>query len=673
MPLTKLNEEQLQAAKADFGHNLIIASAGTGKTSTIVARIAFLLQNDIEPEKIMLLTFTNKASKEMISRLNRYFDKKITSKILAGTFHSTAYTILKEYNNNIALKQASELKVLLKSVYEKRNFYHLSDLKPYQPSYLYDIYSLFQNKTNNEEFFEWFCKNYEEQSVYAEIYEDIFKEYEEEKKRFNYVDFNDLLINLKYLLKKEKFEFDEILVDEYQDTNTLQGSLIDSFNSKSLFCVGDYDQSIYAFNGADINIIGGFKDRYKDAKIFTLNKNYRSSKSILALANKVITNNERLYPKELIVTKEKDEKAPMLMIFNELFEQYQNIAKIILTSGVNLEDIAVIFRNNSSADGVEMALREQGIACNRKGSISFFDSLEVKAFNSFLSLIVNPKDIMSFIHLIEYSKGVGGVLAKDIFYGLLKLGNSNLTEGFLNPDKNVNLKKENIKNYQLGLFDDIDELFNEKRFKLKTEFNNHPILKLSKINEECAKNLEQIYIFIKSCQNFYDSSKIISFILENDFFKKICDLLAIKRATNKAGHVDENKKIENLEKIQTKINMLKEFSKNYSDIYKYYNFLTLGSNEISTSKGVNLLSIHASKGLEFDIVFIVDLAQNRFPNQKLISMGGSLEEERRLFYVAVTRAKEVLYLSYAKYDKNKKINYKPSCFLIEANMCEDKY
>lgn len=673
MPLTKLNEEQLQAAKADFGHNLIIASAGTGKTSTIVARIAFLLQNDIEPEKIMLLTFTNKASKEMISRLNRYFDKKITSKILAGTFHSTAYTILKEYNNNIALKQASELKVLLKSVYEKRNFYHLSDLKPYQPSYLYDIYSLFQNKTNNEEFFEWFCKNYEEQSVYAEIYGDIFKEYEEEKKRFNYVDFNDLLINLKYLLKKEKFEFDEILVDEYQDTNTLQGSLIDSFNSKSLFCVGDYDQSIYAFNGADINIIGGFKDRYKDAKVFTLNKNYRSSKSILALANKVITNNERLYPKELIVTKEKDEKAPMLMIFNELFEQYQNIAKIILTSGVNLEDIAVIFRNNSSADGVEMALREQGIACNRKGSISFFDSLEVKAFNSFLSLIVNPKDIMSFIHLIEYSKGVGGVLAKDIFDGLLKLGNSNLTEGFLNPDKNVNLKKENIKNYQLGLFDDIDELFNEKRFKLKTEFNNHPILKLSKINEECAKNLEQIYIFIKSCQNFYDSSKIISFILENDFFKKICDLLAIKRATNKAGHVDENKKIENLEKIQTKINMLKEFSKNYSDIYKYYNFLTLGSNEISTSKGVNLLSIHASKGLEFDIVFIVDLAQNRFPNQKLISMGGSLEEERRLFYVAVTRAKEVLYLSYAKYDKNKKINYKPSCFLIEANMCEDKY
>ena len=482
------------------------------------------------------------------------------------------------------------------------------------------------------------------------------------------------MINLKELLKTKKYNFDEILVDEYQDINTLQGSLIDAFDSKSLFCVGDYDQSIYAFNGADINIIGGFKDRFKDAKIFTLNKNYRSSKNILALANKVITNNERLYPKELIVTKEqKEEKVPKLMIFNELFEQYQGVAKIILTCGINLEDIAIIFRNNSSADGIEMALREVGISCNRKGSISFFDSLEIKAFNSFLSLILNPKDIMSFIHLLEYSKGIGSVLAKDIFDSLLKLGNGSLINGFLNPNKDINLKKENVKNYQLGLFDDIDELFSEKRFNLKSEFNEHPILKLSKINEECAKNLEQIYIFIKSCQNFYESKTIINFILENDFFKQICDFLATKRSTNKAGHLDQNKKNESIEKIQTKINMLKEFSKNYSDIYKYYNFLTLGSGEISSGKGVNLLSVHASKGLEFELVFIVDLAQNRFPNQKLISMGGSLEEERRLFYVGVTRAKEMLYLSYAKYDKNKKIHYKPSCFLIEANMCKEEY
>lgn len=670
MPLSRLNEEQYQAATADFGHNLIIASAGTGKTSTIVARISYLLSKDVDPQKIMLLTFTNKASKEMISRLNVFFDKNITNKILAGTFHSTAYTLLKNANKDIILKQASELKTLLRSVYEKRTFRHLSDIKPYQASYLYDIYSLFQNKAHDQDFFTWFCKNYEEQNIYAEIYEDIFKEYENEKKRFSYVDFNDLLLNLKELLKENKYEFDEILVDEYQDTNTLQSSLIESFKSKSLFCVGDYDQSIYAFNGADINIIGSFKERFEDAKIFSLNKNYRSSRSILALANKVILNNERLYPKELVVTRKDDFKAPTLLTFEELFDQYKNIAKMIFTSGVNLEEIAVIFRNNSSADGIEVALREQGIASSRKGSGSFFESLEVKAFNSILALVINPKDIMAFIHLIQYTKGVGGVLAKEIFDALLKLGHGSLIKGFLDPDKSVSLKNHQKRNYQLGLFGDLDELLDEKRFNLLSEFNTHPVLKISKINDLCAKNLEKIYFFLKEAIEMKHSLALVKLICQNSFYREICEELAIKRATNKAGQVDLTRKTENLEKIEGKLNVLRELAKNYSDIYKYYNFLTLGASEMGSEKGVSLLSVHASKGLEFDLVFVIDLAQGRFPNQKLMGMGGSLEEERRLFYVAVTRAKNILYLSYAKYDKNKKTSFAPSCFLIEAGLCK---
>ncbi|EAJ3731174.1 ATP-dependent helicase [Campylobacter coli] len=670
MPLSRLNEEQYLAATANFGHNLIIASAGTGKTSTIVARISYLLSQGVSPQKIMLLTFTNKASKEMISRLGKYFDKNITGKILAGTFHSTAYTLLKSANKDVVLKQASELKTLLKSVYEKRTFRHLSDIKPYQSSYLYDIYSLFQNKAYDQDFYHWFCVNYEDQSIYAEIYEDILKEYSEEKKRFNYVDFNDLLLNLKTLLNEKKYEFDEILVDEYQDTNALQSSLIEAFESKSLFCVGDYDQSIYAFNGADINIIGGFKQRFKDAQIFSLNKNYRSSRSILALANKVILNNERLYPKELIVTRKDEFKAPSLLTFEELFDQYQNIAKMILTSGVSLEEIAVIFRNNSSADGVEVALREQGIASVRKGSGSFFESLEVKAFSSMLALVVNPKDIMAFIHLVQYTKGVGGVLAKEIFDALLKLGHGNLIKGFLDPDKNVNLQNHQKRNYQLGLFADLEELASETRFKFESEFDAHPILRLSKINDLCARNLEKIYLFLKKAMEIKHSLTLVNLICENSFYREICEELAIKRATNKAGQVDLLRKSENLEKIETKFNVLKELTKNYSDIYKYYNFLTLGASEMSSGKGVNLLSVHASKGLEFDLVFVIDLAQGRFPNQKLMGMGGSLEEERRLFYVAVTRAKNILYLSYAKYDKNKKTAFTPSRFLIEAGLCK---
>lgn len=677
MPLSKLNDEQYLAATTHFGHNLVIASAGTGKTSTIVARISYLLSKGVVPQKIMLLTFTNKASKEMIGRLGKFFDKNITNKILAGTFHSIAYTLLRNADKNITLKQASELKTLLRSVYEKRTFMHLSEVEPYKPSFLYELYSLFQNKAYNQDFYTWFCQNYEEQSIYAEIYEDILKEYDNEKKRFNYVDFNDLLINLKELLKEQKYEFDEILVDEYQDTNTLQSSLIEAFNSKSLFCVGDYDQSIYAFNGADINIIGGFKDRFKDAQIFSLNKNYRSSKSILALANKVILNNERLYPKELIVTRNDEFKAPTLLTFENLFGQYQSIAKMILTSGVNLEEIAVIFRNNSSADGVEVALREQGITSVRKGSGSFFESLEVRAFNAMLALVVNPKDIMAFIHLVQYTKGVGGVLAKEIFDALLKLGHGSLTKGFLEPDKSVNLQNHQKRNYQLGLFADLEELAYETRFKFDSEFEGHPILRLSKINDLCAKNLEKIYLFLKEAMELKHSLSLVNLICENSFYREICEELAIKRATNKAGQVDVLRKNENLEKIETKFNVLKELAKNYSDIYKYYNFLTLGANEMSSGKGVNLLSVHASKGLEFDLVFVIDLAQGRFPNQKLMRMGGSLEEERRLFYVAVTRAKNILYLSYAKNDnndkndKNKKTTFAPSCFLIEAGLAKE--
>ena len=671
MPLSKLNDEQHRAATAPLGYNLIIASAGTGKTSTIVARIAHLLENGTKPDKIMLLTFTNKASKEMIARLNRHFDKNITKNILAGTFHSIAYSLLRSWDTQIVLKPIGELKILLKSIYERRQFHHLSELKPFMSSSLYDIYSLFQNVSGGD-FEAYFCAKHPEQAVYAEIYADILREYEEEKRRFGYVDFNDLLLRLKAELAKRSVEFDEILVDEYQDTNALQGSLIEAFKSKSLFCVGDYDQSIYAFNGADISIIGSFGTRFANAQIYTLGKNYRSSRSILALANKVIENNQRLYPKELIVTRTGEFAQPQLLTFNESFEQYAHIAKFIVTSGVSAENIAVIFRNNSSADGIELALREQGVPSVRKESVSFFDSLEVRAFCAMMALIINPKDIMAFMSLLEYSKGVGSALSKEIFDSLLKLGGGDLIRGFLEPDLSINLQKAHKKNAQLGLFDDIEVLASPKRFDLQSEFNAHPILTLPKINEFSAKNLEKLYHFIKKARQIRVSSEFIECILQNEFFKEICEILATKRATNKATlKVDLVRKDENLEKIARKMAVLKELTKDYSDIYKYYNFLTLGANEMSNGKGVNLLSIHASKGLEFELVFVVDLAQNRFPNSKLMAMGGSLEEERRLFYVAVTRAKNTLILSYAKYDKIKKAHYKPSCFLVEAGLCKE--
>ncbi|AQW85939.1 ATP-dependent DNA helicase [Campylobacter pinnipediorum subsp. caledonicus] len=677
MPLSRLNQEQYTAATAPFGANLVIASAGTGKTSTIVARIAHLLNLGCDPQKILLLTFTNKAATEMIERLNRYFDKSITSSITSGTFHSVSYTLLKKIGKNVTLKQPSELKMLLKSIVEKRKFYHLSDIKPYGGAYLYDVYSLYQNSSQDDNFHDYFVAKNSEQAVYAEIYEDILKEFELEKEKFGYVDFNDLLIKMRDELKNNiDIKYDEILIDEYQDTNTLQGSLIDAFNTKSLFCVGDFDQSIYAFNGANIEIIGSFKDRFKDANIYALNVNYRSSSSILALANKVISNNPRLYEKKLVVSREGKFKNPTLLVYNELFDQYTNIADIISLSPYDRENIAIIFRNNSSADGIEVALKEKGINSKRKGGISFFESKEIKSLIDLIGIYVNPKDIMAFIHIFEYAKGIGNALSKDIFDTLIKLGHGDLVKGLLKPDSTVDIKSKKVRNYQLGLFDDFDDISDVNKFKnlnFDSEFLSHPVLKKEKLSEDGANFLYELLNLLKKLQNLNDPYFFIKHIQNSKIFYFIVDVLSTKRATLKNGNVDLTLKEEIQEKIFQKTNVLLELSKKYNNVEKFYNFITLGSNEMSEGQGVSLLSVHASKGLEFEQVFVVDLAQNRFPNLKLMSMGGSLEEERRLFYVAVTRAKDELYLSYARFDKMKKVNYQPSCFLVEAGMAKESY
>lgn len=670
MPLSKLNKEQYCAATAAMGHNLIIASAGTGKTSTIVARIAHLLNSGIKADKILLLTFTNKAASEMIERLSRYFDDRVISQITAGTFHSVSNSLLKSFNKGVILKQPSELKTLLKSITDRRQFHRISDTKGYSGAYLYDIYSLFCNScVNGEDFIGWFSLNYPDQAEFAEIYDDILQEFEETKTQFNYADFNDLLIKMRNELKKgARIYFDEILVDEYQDTNSLQGSLIDAFNTKSLFCVGDFDQSIYAFNGANIEIIGSFKQRYFDANIFSLNINYRSSAKILALANKVIANNPRLYPKSLEVSREGEFKSPVLLTYDELFSQYSSVAQLIANSKYNKNDIAIIFRNNSSADGLEVALKEQGISCKRKGGVSFFESREIKALIDLVAILVNPRDIMAFIHILEYARGVGNAHAKELFDILSSAGHGNIIKGLIDPDRNSVKLPAKKKNYQLGLFDDFSEFMPSNRFSelgFDDEFMNSPALNYSNLNQNGAIFLYELRNLLLSLDKQSNSNKIISSIMQSKIYNVIVDTLATKRATLKNGNIDNELKSSVIDRIMAKARVLLEISNRHSSIDNFYNFLTLGKSEMSEGQGVNLLTVHASKGLEFNLVFVVDLAEGRFPNSRLMS---DIEEERRLFYVAVTRAKDELILSYAKYDKIRKVEYQPSCFLAEAGM-----
>ncbi len=673
LPLSRLNSEQLSAATAPSGQNLIIASAGTGKTSTIVGRIGHLLSEGVRAEEILLLTFTNKAAQEMVARIAVYFGKDVATKIDAGTFHAVSYRWLKRRDGKVVLKQPRELKTLFRSVYEKRSFLHIEHETPaYGANYLYDQYSFFQNTELEQDFEGWITCKQEEHEPYAMIYADIVDEFELLKGEYGFLNFNDLLLQMRALSQTMDLGYKEILVDEYQDTNALQGTLIDAMKPPSLFCVGDYDQSIYAFNGADISIIGSFTTKYPEAKIHNLVKNYRSSVPILSLANKVIAYNERIYPKSLEVTRTGEAVAPKLLMYEELFDQYHAIAHLIAASKTPHDEIAVIFRNNSSADGIEASLREIDIACRRRGGVSFFDAKEIKAVLDIYTLLVNENDMMSFIHLFEYAKGIGSAVAKELFIALQVLGGGSLLQGLYHPDKKIINPFEKRKlNHQLGLFDDFAELGSAGRFAMlgiEKVFLKNAILKHPKLTHDAAEYLFHFYQIFKELKNITKPRHVVAKIVASKFYENIIDQLASKRAQLENGTIDADQKKASLERIARKTTVLMELSKPYKDHERFLNAMILGSQDLTQGEGVHLLSIHASKGLEYEEVYVIDLMDGRFPNRKLMQRGGSLDEERRLFYVAVTRAKDLLHLSFAKFDKIKKMDFMPSQFLYEAGM-----
>ena len=673
MPLSRLNQEQYAAATSTDKQNLIIASAGTGKTSTIVGRIGHLLNTGIKPQEILLLTFTNKAAAEMVERVAAYFGNEIAGKIDAGTFHAVSYRWLKKHDKKVVLKQQRELKTLFRSVFEKRSFMHIdAEIAHYGGNYLYDVYSFYQNTELSSDFESWIIENYPEHELFAMIYADIVDEFEALKKEYGFVNFNDLLLNFREICKTKDLGYKEVLVDEYQDTNALQGTLIDAMNPPSLFCVGDYDQSIYAFNGADISIIGSFTKKFQDAKVHTLTKNYRSTLPILSLATKVIEHNERIYPKQLEVTRDKESQAPKLLTYDELFDQYHAMAAQIRDSQTPREEIAVIFRNNSSADGIEVGLRELGIPCKRKGGTSFFDSKEVKAVLDLYTLLVNESDMMAFIHLFEFAKGIGSAMAKEMYIALKSLGHGSIFYGLYAPDVSMTNPFEKRKvSHQLGLFDDFLELGAVGKFAklgFENKFMQNPILKHPKLTKDGATFLHEFYLLYRDLKGIKQPKTIVRKIAASALYKHISDVLATKRATLKDGSIDDKQKAEALSRIERKMLLLEELSRPYSEHDRFLNAMILGSSDLTQGEGVNLLSVHASKGLEYKEVYVVDLMDGRFPNRKLMQRGGSLDEERRLFYVAVTRAKDILYLSFAKYDKIKKTNFMPSQFLYEAGL-----
>lgn len=665
----QLNPEQLKAAKALKGYNLVIASAGTGKTSTIVGRILHLLDNGIRPEEILLLTFTNKASNEMIARVAKY--SKLSSKIEAGTFHAVAYRYLKEHYPNLSLKQPKELKKLLESIVDTKNALTDDDKKPYTSQHLYALYSLYTNALKQEDFSAWLSHKNPEHTPYAAFYENILDEFENTKKKHNYIDYNDLLLLFKQAMLERPSPYKEVLCDEFQDTNPLQESILNAINPPSLFCVGDYDQSIYAFNGADISIISNFTQKYKNAQVFTLTKNYRSSKEILDLANQVIQRNERIYPKNLEVVKSGHFNKPALLNYNDNIAQCQDIAKRIVMRK-NFKEVAVIFRNNASADQLEAALRSHNVPSKRKGSASFFESKEVALALDICALIFNPKDIMAAIHVLSHISDIGSNTAKDIHEALMLLGNGDLKLALTHPSKEAKIYTKKKEITSMGLFEEIFALENSSRFNsvIDKAFHSHPVLMHPKISLNGAKMLSDFFILYTKAP-IHSPSALIKHILESAFFQTFKTRLLKERSKNKDGSYNEFKKLQAQKRFHEKMDLLSSLAKNYQNLGRFLNGTLIGSSEATQGEGVNLLSVHASKGLEFKDVYIIDLMEGRFPNHKLMNTGGGIEEERRLFYVAITRAKENLWLSYAKNELRenaKPKDHKPSVFLYEAGL-----
>ncbi|BEG58033.1 DNA helicase [Helicobacter sp. NHP21005] len=658
-----LNAEQLQATKAPLGANLVIASAGTGKTSTIVGRILHLLESGVDPKQILLLTFTNKASQEMKARLAKHTSK--AADIEAGTFHAVAYRYLKATDPTLCLKQPREMQTLLKSILEQDH--KIKEDDAYGANHLYDLHSYYINAQSQESFAQWLTQRNAKQADYIERYECALELFNELKREQNYLDYNDLLLRYKDTMANKPPAFIEVLCDEYQDTNPLQDAVLDALRPQSLFCVGDYDQSIYAFNGADISIISNFATKYKQARVFTLQKNYRSSRAILSLANKVIANNPRIYPKQLEVVKATNPSTPTLLQYSELFAQYKGIAAHIAKRG-GFEDVAILFRNNSSAEGCEAALRELGVPSRRKGGVGFFDTKEVNLLLDICAFLSYSKDMMATMQVLSYGSGIGSALAKDLYLALQTLGDGHSVQGLLKPNRKNPYPQ--VKRPQMGLFEAIVPLATPTH-QVSDAFKDHPLLTHPKLTQAGATFLDQLHTL---CKTYHPSlpAQNLDHIAKSVWFTQIAQNLARERAKTRDGRMDENLYESALAKIKQRVVLLMQLATSYKNLRDFLHAMVLGSKEMASGNGVQLLSVHASKGLEFGTVYVIDLMEGRFPNTKLAKQSGSLEEERRLFYVAVTRAKDHLYLSYAKEDKMKKIVYEPSRFLMEGGLLNSK-
>jgi len=615
-----LNPQQLKVVKEADGPSLVLAGAGSGKTRVLIYRLAYLLSKGVPATNILLVTFTNKASKEMIHRAETVL-KSSLSGLWAGTFHHVGNMILRKeahvfgYSPNFTIIDKEDSKDLLEDCIEELGYTKDAKLFP-KKDIISNIYSMCVNSLKGVE--DVILETYPHIEEYCGHIKKVLARYEQKKKQSNTMDFNDLLnywlkiLESDELCKKYSGNFKYILVDEYQDTNRIQFEIIKRVScvNKNILVVGDDAQSIYSFRGADINNLLDFPKTFEGAKIYKLEINYRSSPQILALANNIITHNINQFPKNLKAVKPAGEK-PMAVKTKDVYAQAKFIAQRALelhNQGTSLREIAVLFRSHFQILELEIELMKRNIPYIMRGGVRFFEQAHIKDVMAYLKIINNQNDELSFKRAVSLYKGIGRSFATKIW-------------------KMMIVEKKPI--------DEVTKVLPKRQQTGFREFSKI----LGKI-----RTIEQPQNAIREILSFYKDYCYLTFDNPDD---RILDL-------------------EELAKMAADYPTVRRFLTELSSFEEFKGESMLSAGE--KREYITLSTIHQAKGLEWETVFIVGFSDYEFPHPKALGKQEALEEERRLFYVATTRAKELLYITYpeVKYTfKNGLIICRPSMFLTE--------
>jgi DNA helicase-2/ATP-dependent DNA helicase PcrA len=646
--LDELNPVQRAAAQATEGPVMIIAGAGSGKTRVLTYRIAHIMERGTDAFNILALTFTNKAAREMKDRIAKIVGGKEAKNLWMGTFHSVFAKILRfegeklGYPSNFTIYDTDDSKAVIKEILKQFNL----DEKVYKPSLVLNRISDAKNKLiSAQQYINNSVFSTEDRQSQKPMMGQVFDAYQKRNFKSGAMDFDDLLFNTNVLLRdfpdvllKYQNKFRYILVDEYQDTNFSQYVIIKQLAARfqNICVVGDDAQSIYAFRGANIQNILNFERDYPDLKTFKLEQNYRSTKTIVEAANHIIANNKDQF-KKVVFTENDEGNKIKVMNANTDSEEGQKVANSIFEMKNNHQymnkDFAVLYRTNAQSRSMEEALRRLNIPYRIYGGISFYQRKEIKDILAYYRLTINQHDDISLARVINYPlRGIGQATVDKINVAAAEHGISMFTVC------------ENLKDFNLGINTGIAGKIGEFVTKIKSyalqlgskdayDLGNHIAVNCGLVKElyadktpEGVSRYENIQELLNGLKDFVEQERTPQESELNDLIKQS---LAIEGDTL----FGEDKGMRTLDEFMQEITLMTDRD-------------TEDDDEREADK-VTMMTIHAAKGLEFKNVYIVGLEENLFPSQLALNSRTELEEERRLFYVAVTRAEKHCFLSYA--------------------------